>query len=206
LLLTKNVIFKGSEIDKTIARLFKCTKILHSLEGSRPAIQALLYPERIKESAQAYPLGKELLSAESSGPVDRQVLVEVLLTLQLLDSLNLSRTKRRVMLDWLTIRVVQLVLKSSQQAAIDYLMDCPRRLISGSRALISSEGWRKRNYEGQVLLKELAELDQITRALQVLLKNYRLRIDRQARKDRNSNLNKWAKFERKNDEEKESKK
>jgi len=131
------------------------------------------------------------------------LLVEVLLTLQLLDSLNLSRTKRRVILDWLTIRVVQLVLKSSQQAAIDYLIDCPRRLISESRALISSEGWRKRNYEGQVLLKELSELNQITLALQILLKNYRLRIDRQARKDRNSNLNKWAiRLKEKNDEAK----
>ena len=82
-------------------------------------------------------------------------------------------------------------------------MDCPRRLISESRALISSEGWRKRNYEGQVLLKELSELDQITLALQILLKNYRLRIDRQARKDRSSNLNKWAiRLKEKNDEAK----
>ena len=205
--MTKHIIFKGSEIDKTIARLFKCIKVLHSLTGSRSDIQTLLYPETIKKSAQAYPLGKELLGAESAGPIDRQVLVEVLLTLQLLDSLNLSRTKRRVILDWLTIRVVQFVLKSSQQAAIDYLVDSPRRLISGSRALISSEGWRKRNYEGQVLLKDLAELDQITLSLKALLKNYRLRIDRQARKDRNSNLNKWAiRFKEKYDEENESKK
>ena len=205
--MTKHIIFRGSEIDRTIARLFRCIKVLHSLAGSRSDIQTLLYPETIKKSAQAYPLGKELLGAESAGPIDRQVLVEVLLTLQLLDSLNLSRTKRRVILDWLTIRVVQFVLKSSQQAAIDYLVDSPRRLISGSRALISSEGWRKRNYEGQVLLKDLAELDQITLSLKALLKNYRLRIDRQARKDRNSNLNKWAiRFKEKYDEENESRK
>lgn len=205
--MAKHIIFKGSEVDKTITRLFKCIKVLHSLTGSRSDIQTLLYPETIKKSAQAYPLGKELLGAESAGPIDRQVLVEVLLTLQLLDSLNLSRTKRRVILDWLTIRVVQFVLKSSQQAAIDYLVDSPRRLISGSRALISSEGWRKRNYEGQVLLKDLAELYQITLSLKALLKNYRLRIDRQARKDRNSNLNKWAiRFKEKYDEENESKK
>ena len=201
--MAKHIIFKGSEVDKTITRLFKCIKVLHSLTGSRSDIQTLLYPESIKKSAHAYPLRKKLLGAESTGPVDRQVLVEVLLTLQLLDSLNLSRTKRRVILDWLTIRVVQLVLKSSQQAAIDYLIDCPRRLLSESRALISSEGWRKRNYEGQVLLKELSELDQITLALQILLKNYRLRIDRQARKDSNSNLNKWAiRLKEKSDEAK----
>ena len=51
--------------------------------------------------------------------------------------------------------------------------------------------------------KNSVELDQITLALQILLKNYRLRIDRQARKDRNSNLNKWAiRLKEKSDEAK----
>ena len=66
--MTKHIIFKGSEIDKTIARLFKCIKVLHSLTGSRSDIQTLLYPETIKKSAHAYPLGKELLGAEKWTP------------------------------------------------------------------------------------------------------------------------------------------
>ena len=152
--------------EKLVEAYFYAINETHAKNYSSSVIQELLFRDGG---------GKELghyRKAKNSVELDPQLMVEILLSLRNLTLIQLSKGELNLVLDWITVKLVQLINKCSEAAAFDYLHVHSRRILVSSRATISPDSWKQRIYRASILIKTNNALDSATHALRFLIKAY----------------------------------
>jgi hypothetical protein len=153
--------------EKLVDAYFKVIEEIHARNLTSSAIQKLLF-EAPRDKAQDH-----RTKPKKSPEPDPQVVVEALLTLKSVEQLKLSKGERNLILDWITVKMIQLINKTAETAAFDYLYVYSRRVSSSSRATIDPSSWKQRTYRATRLIKTNKLLDSATHALRYLTKAYR---------------------------------
>ena len=152
--------------EKLVEAYFYAINETHAKNYSSSVIQELLFRDGGGKEVGHY------IKAKNSVELDPQLMVEILLSLRNLTLIQLSKGELNLVLDWITVKLIQLIDKCSEAAAFDYLHVHSRRILAPSRATISPDSWKQRIFRAYILIKTNNALDSATHALGFLTKAY----------------------------------